>query len=239
MVHLPLAFHQSPPRTALIICFGMGTSYRSALSWGLETTCVELVPGVRDAFGFYHADASIYLSNPAGRIIIDDGRRYLLRTQEKFDTIVVDPPPPVETAGTSLLYSTEFYELAKQHLNPGGILQAWIPLIGGPTAEAACRSVRQSFPFVRCFVSIGRNGLHLLASREPIERRDAAQLAERLPPSAAKDLMEWSTESNLRVYLQSALAREIPLDKLLHTAEINCITDDRPYNEYFLLRKWK
>ena len=76
MVHLPLALHQGPPQSALIICFGMGTGYRSALSWGLETTAVELIPDVPQVFGFYHADAPEVLQNPKGRIIIDDGRRF-------------------------------------------------------------------------------------------------------------------------------------------------------------------
>src|SRR5438034_7613586 len=99
MAHLPLGLHAGDSESALIICFGMGTSYRSALSWDVETTAVELVPSVRDAFGFYHADAPQLLKNPKGRIIIDDGRRYLNRTGEKFDVIVIDPPPPVAAAG--------------------------------------------------------------------------------------------------------------------------------------------
>jgi len=43
---------------------------------------------------------------------------------------VIDPPPPVESSGSSLLYSEGFYEVAKRYLNPGGILQAWIPYRG-------------------------------------------------------------------------------------------------------------
>ncbi len=127
MVHLPLAFHLGKPESALIICFGMGTSYRSALSWDIDTTAVELVPSVTKAFGFYHTNAAQILANPKGHVVIDDGRRFLRRTREKFDVIVIDPPPPVETAGSSLLFSAEFYALAKQHLNPHGILQAWFP----------------------------------------------------------------------------------------------------------------
>ena len=127
MVHLPLAFHLGKPESALIICFGMGTSYRLALSWDIDTTAVELVPSVTKAFGFYHTNAAQILANPKGHVVIDDGRRFLRRTREKFDVIVIDPPPPVETAGSSLLFSAEFYALAKQHLNPHGILQAWFP----------------------------------------------------------------------------------------------------------------
>jgi spermidine synthase len=154
MAHLPLGLHSGDPESALIICFGMGTSYRSALSWNVETTAVELVPSVKEAFGFYHADAPQLLRNPKGQIIIDDGRRYLNRTREKFDVIVIDPPPPVEAAGSSLLYSEEFYALAKAHLKPNGILATWFPGGDPATAQAILRSLVNSFSSVRCFPPI-------------------------------------------------------------------------------------
>jgi spermidine synthase len=235
MVHLPLAFHTGQPRSALIICFGMGTTYRSALSWNLEATAVELVPSVREAFGFYHADAARVLASPHGRIVVDDGRRYLKRVREKFDVIVIDPPPPVEAAGSSLLYSEEFYEIAKQHLNPNGILQAWFPGGEPTTAQAVFRSVCNSFPHVRCFPSLDC-GTHILASMEPIEGRTAEELAARLPPSAEADLVEWSTSRSSLADLQALLSAELSVDRLLSADRNIRITDDQPYNEYFLLR---
>jgi predicted membrane-bound spermidine synthase len=237
MVHLPLALQKQRPASALIICFGMGTSYRSALSWDVETTAVELVPSVKDAFGFYHADAATCLANPKGKIIIDDGRRYLMRTREKFDVIIVDPPPPPEAAGSSLLYSAEFYDLAKQHLKPGGILQAWVPLSGGPTTEAAARSIQDSFPYVHCFQSIERFGRHFLASMEPIAIPGAAELAARFPSSAATDLQEWSSAPGLKSYLDQMLSKEFPMKRVLNSDPEIRITDDKPFNEYFFLRQ--
>src|SRR5262249_59810337 len=106
---LPLAHHRGAPQSALVICFGMGTTYRSMLSWGVSTTSVELVPGVRDAFGYYFSDAPAQMADPRGSVVIDDGRRFLNRTRGLYDVIVVDPPPPVEAAGSSLLYSPEFH----------------------------------------------------------------------------------------------------------------------------------
>jgi spermidine synthase len=237
MVHLPLAFHQDPPQSALIICFGMGTTYRSALSWNVDTTAVELVPSVTEAFGFYHADAAKVRSNPRGHIVIDDGRRFLRRTREKFDVIVIDPPPPVETAGSSLLYSTEFYELAKQHLNPHGILQAWFPSGDPFTAQAVLRSIYNSFPHVRFFHSFEGWGIHMLASMDPIEVPSPEQLATRLPASAANDLLEWSDSRDLPAYLGRAISHEIPVEKNLNPDPAFQITDDNPSNEYFLLRQ--
>jgi spermidine synthase len=239
MAHLPLVFHQGRPQSALIICFGMGTTYRSALSWNIQTTAVELVPGVPQAFAFYHADARHYLDNPKGRIVIDDGRRFLKRTAEKFDVIVIDPPPPPEAAGSSLLYSREFYELAKQHLQPHGILQTWVP--GGHVtyvamAQAAARSLSDSFPYTRAFSPVEGSGIHLLASMEPIESLNAGQLTARMPESAKQDLLEWSDTPDVTAYLGRVVTREVDLARFLNPELDIQITDDRPYNEYFLLR---
>jgi spermidine synthase len=238
MVHLPLALHQGTPQSALIICFGMGTSYRSALSWGLDTTAVELIPDVPKMFGFYHANAAEVLQNPKGRIVIDDGRRFLERTREKYDLIVVDPPPPVEAAGSSLLYSTKMYGLLKQHLKPHGIAQVWYPGGSDPLVlQAVVRSAATSFPHVRCFVSIEGWGLHILASEDPIEMRPASQLVARLPEDAKKDLLEWAPTPDLTNYLNAVLMQEHRPEEILNSNIQAEITDDDPINEYFILRR--
>jgi spermidine synthase len=237
MAHLPLAYHREKPGSALVICFGMGTSYRSALSWDIDTTTVELVPGVTKAFGFYHADAAQVIEDPNGHIIIDDGRRYLKRTSKKFDVIIVDPPPPECAAGSSLLYSKDFYTLARQHLNPGGILQMWYP--GGKvvTGQAVARSIAESFPYVRGFRSTEGWGVHFMASSEPIEPFDVSQLAARMPERAKRDLLEWNDSQDAPAYLGTVVSNEVSVPRLLNRDPDVIITDDRPFNEYFLLRQ--
>jgi spermidine synthase len=240
MVHLPLALHKEKPNSALVICFGMGTTYRSALSWNIDTTVVELVPSVTKSFGFYHADAARVINNPNGHMITDDGRRFLKRIDKKFDVIVVDPPPPVQAAGSSLLFSKEFYDLAKQHLNPGGILQMWFP--GDKelaTQQAVIRSIYDSFPYVRGFPSVSGWGIHLLASKEPIEQLDAEQLTARMPESAKEDLVEWNDSKDAAAYLNQVLTNEYSVSALLDSDPKIQITDDKPFNEYFLIRRLK
>jgi hypothetical protein len=238
MAHVPLAFHAGKPESVLVICFGMGTTYRSVLSWNVKTVAVELVPSVRDAFPFYHADAASILNKPEGRIVIDDGRRYLNRTQDKFDVIVIDPPPPVEAAGSSLLYSEEFYELAKQHLRPGGILQAWFPGASDNTGRAVLRSLRNAFPHHRCFGSPGEAGMLILASAEPIAGLTPEAAALAMPKTAGDDLLEWSSSGDLPAYLAQVLNGEFAIQDALDPDPRLRITDDHPYNEYFLLRRW-
>jgi spermidine synthase len=238
MAHLPLAYHTGRPESALVICFGMGTTYRAVLSWDVKAVAVELVPSVRDAFPFYFADADRILSNPDRRIVIDDGRRYLNRTAGTFDVIVIDPPPPVEAAGSSLLYSEEFYHRAKEHLRPGGILQAWFPGGDDKSGQAVLRSLRNSFPYLRCFRSPMGAGMLILASAEPIAALTPPQLAMRMPPKAADDLLEWTSSRNLPGYLAQVVLQEFSIDAALDPDSRVRITDDRPYNEYFLLRRW-
>ncbi|HEX4265551.1 MAG TPA: hypothetical protein VH597_14540 [Verrucomicrobiae bacterium] len=238
MIHLPMAFHKGPSQSVLVICFGMGTSYRSALSWDVETTAVELVPGVPKSFGYYHADAPEVLKNLRGRIVIDDGRRFLRRTRQKYDVIAVDPPPPLEAAGSSLLYSTEFYDEIKQHLQPNGILQVWVPSGEKMAVQAVIRSVYASFPQVHCYPSIENWGVHILASMDPIEHQTSEQLAARMPVSAKKDLLEWALpDQTTASYLKHVVSREVLPDSMLNTNLDIQITDDDPLNEYFLLRR--
>jgi spermidine synthase len=214
----------------------MGTTFRSALSWDADTTAVELIPSVPKAFGYYHADAAEVLKNPKGHIVIDDGRRFLNRTREKYDVIAIDPPPPLAAAGSSLLYSTEFYDAIKQHLNPNGILQVWLPGGDQMTDLAVVRSVYVSFPHVRCFPSIENWGVHILGSMDPIEKRTPQQLAAQMPERAKKDLLEWTSDTDIAGYLGKVALHEVPAERLLNPNPDIRITDDDPLNEYFALR---
>ena len=239
IAHLPLALHAgpTPPRSALVVCFGMGTSYRSALSWGVDTTVVELAPSVPPMFGFYFADADRVLADPRGHVVIDDGRRYLARCGRRFDVITVDPPPPVEAAGSSLLYSTEFYALAKAHLNPGGVVHMWSASRDPRTAAAVARSLCRSFPYVRCFGSVEDWGVHLLGSTTPIPVPTAEQVVARMPAAAVADLLEWHPPVSAGGYVARVLDRERPVAAVLAGDPTAVVTDDHPFNEYFLVRR--
>ena len=237
MAHLPLALHEGKPQSALVICFGMGTTFRSSLTWGIDTTVVELVPSVPKAFGYYFADAAKYLNDPNGHIVVDDGRRYLSRCARKFDIIVVDPPPPMTTAGSSLLFSKQYYTLAKEHLNPNGIAVMWYPNQHDEISKAVYRSMHESFPYLRCFESVEGWGMHLLGSLTPIPQRSAAELIARMPDAAKKDLKEWADVTDPVAYMNRVVGHQFNISDILNPDPTIAVTDDRPYNEYYLLRQ--
>ncbi len=237
MAHLPLAHLSSAPRRGLVLCLGMGTSFRSMHSWGIDTTAVELVPSVPGLLGFYHADGDALLSSPRARIVVDDARRYVERTRETWDVVVVDPPPPVEAAGSSLLYSVEFLAAVRARLGPGGILAHWLPWGDAETVAAVTRALAESFPHLRVLKSVEGWGWHFLASGAPIPRLGATGLAARLPPAAAADLVEWGPARDPAEMFAAVLAREVPVGELLAVSPAPALADDRPVNEYFLLRR--
>ncbi len=237
MSALPLAFLDRPPQNALTICFGMGTTHRSMLSWGIDSTVVELVPSVPQLFGYFHEDAQRVLAMPTSHVIIDDGRRFLERTSDLYDVIVIDPPPPIGAAGSSLLYSKEFYALASKHLRPDGILQQWYPGGDNTTTAAVARAIKESFPHVRAFGSISGWGIHYLASAQPIADVPASVLATRMPPEAARDLVEWGPYDTPERQFDAVLQAELPVDSIVQLDRITPpIRDDRPINEYDWLR---
>jgi spermidine synthase len=240
MAHLPLASLDRAPQNALVICFGMGTTFRSAMSWGIPTTAIELVPSVPRVFSYYHADGDQLLRSPLARIVIDDGRRYMERTSEQFDVIAIDPPPPIEAAGSSMLYSKEFYAVLSQRLRPGGILQQWLPE-GDPTVRSAvARALQESFPYVRTFRYFSGWGYQFLASREPIPSRSGAELASRLPAAATRDIMEWPFDPSAAQEFNFVLRNEIPVAQLIDDdPNAEAMHDDRPVNEYVILRRLK
>jgi spermidine synthase len=237
MAHLPLAINNNA-KSGLIICFGMGTTFRAMHSWGIDTTVVELSRSVTESFGFFFADFEDVTGDPKDHIVVDDGRRYLLRSNRKFDVITLDPPPPIEAAASSLLYSKEFYDVVKSHLTPGGILQQWFPGGEENIQYAVARSLRESFPYVVAFRSIEDWGYHFLASMSPIRDITPAEFVARLPGPAKRDLMEWNSNISLERMAENILSRQTDIAKLLPVdGKSMAVTDDLPYNEYFALRR--
>jgi len=237
---MPLAFLNHTPQNALVICFGMGTTHRSMLSWGIDSTVVDLVPSVPALFSYYHADAPQLLKSPRSHVVVDDGRRFLERTTDQYDVIVIDPPPPIGAAGSSLLYSREFYAAAQKRLRPDGILQQWYPGGDQATTAAIARALKESFVYVRAFRSVAGWGVHYLASNQPIPDRSAADLAKRLPPSAAADLVEWGPFATPEEQFAAVLKNELPIGWLINLDKnAPAMQDDRPVNEYYLLRQMR
>ena len=191
-------------------------------------------------FGFYYPDADAVLADPNGRVIVTDGRNHLELTKDRFDIIVTDPPPPIESSGASVISSKEYYEAGRDHLTPNGIMMQWLPY-GGTAAEFQdhIRTFAAVFPQVTLVKGAGGYGIYMLGSSSPIAF-DEANIREVLArPGVLEDISsaydspattvdEWVDVIARQTWMTDAVARA--------TAGAGpLITDDRPRPEYFLL----
>ncbi|MBZ5633168.1 MAG: SAM-dependent methyltransferase [Acidobacteriia bacterium] len=133
MAHVPALLHTplpAGPRSVLVVGFGAGVTAGSFVPYPEVETIViceleSLIPPASDEF--FGKENNNVLRDHRTRMVYDDARHYIATTHQKFDIITTDPIHPW-VKGTSTLYSKEYYELAKSHLNPGGIAAQWLPI---------------------------------------------------------------------------------------------------------------
>jgi spermidine synthase len=68
-------------------------------------------------------------------LLYEDGRKFLEKSKEKFDVIIIDIPEPVEEGPAYLLYTQEFYTMVKDKLSDNGV----VSLQSGCSAEKELR----------------------------------------------------------------------------------------------------
>jgi spermidine synthase len=133
------------PRSILVIGCGAGvTAGAVSIDPRVEReTIVEIEPLVPQAASQYFSGPNFnVLRNPKVAVRIDDGRHYLLTTKERFDGITIDPLDPW-VKGAANLYTREFLEVLKRHLNPGGVVTIYIQLF--ETNQEAVKSSIATF----------------------------------------------------------------------------------------------
>ena len=115
------ALHPNP-RNVLMIGLSTGAWAQAIINSPFvdSMTVVEINPGYLPIIRDYPQVESV-LRNPKIRIIIDDGRRWMVHNPDrKFDFIVSNTMIHFRANSTNLL-SREFLQLIRSHLNEGGV----------------------------------------------------------------------------------------------------------------------
>jgi len=127
--HISALIH-TDPRSVLVVGFGAGVTAGSFVPYpGIQKIVIceleRLIPPASSAF--FAKENYDVMHDRRTHIVYDDARHFVLTTPDKFDIITSDPIHPW-VKGSSTLYSQEYFELCKRHLNPGGVVTQWVPL---------------------------------------------------------------------------------------------------------------
>ena len=204
---------------------------------------VELVPSVPHMFGWYYPDADAVLADPEGHLVVADGRNHLELATERFDIVVTDPPPPIESSGASVISSLEYYQSGHRHLTPDGVMMQWVPF-GAREAEIKehIRTFAAEFPEVLIVRGAGGYGFYMLGSDAPIELDPEVARSILARPGVLEDISSAydSPASDVDAWLDVIERQTWLAGDAVETYAGGgpLITDDRPRPEYFLLRRW-
>jgi spermidine synthase len=166
------AFVHPHPRTAVLIGLGSGdTLFAMAGRRDFERiTSVEIIAPqlqtLEQLVGWQdYPELSALLSDLRIRHVAGDGRLYLKRSSARFDIVQADALRP-HSAYAGNLYSTAYFSLLKERLNPGGLAVTWAP------TPRTVRTLLTVFPHVwhHGGIAIGSDA-PIVIDREAIGRR--------------------------------------------------------------------
>ena len=126
-----LVHYLQPKGSIAIIGVGGGRDIRAALHFGRENvTGIEINTAIVDALkGRFYEYTGALVDDRRVNIVNDEGRSYLTRTKDSFDTIQISlidtwaaTAAGAFTLSENSLYTVEAWELFLRRLKPGGIL---------------------------------------------------------------------------------------------------------------------
>ena len=231
IAHLPLLLHPRPKR-ALVVGFGMGLTSHSITQHGVKVDAIELSSGVLSAARQYftHVNENVF-DSALFNYKLNDGRNHILMTKTKYDMISTGIIHPLVSAGSSNIYTEDFYRLCRRILTEDGIMCQWVPLHRLPEAhyKMIVRTFIEVFPETTLWYKYTPDFVILIGTLKPLKidfknfiaRAQIASIREGL---AADDLDGMSL-------LDSFMMGPETVRKYVGVGPIH--TDNRPQLEFF------
>jgi spermidine synthase len=190
--YLPALF-QPAPKSVLIVGFGAGVTAGTFTTFPTIQRIVicEMEPIIPPTTTKWFATQNHnVVKDKRTQVVFDDARHFVLTTKEKFDVITSDPIHPF-VKGSASLYSKEYFQMLRDHLNPGGVVTQWIPLYESDfaTVKSEIATFFEVFPYASVWGNTSEGGgydLVLIGHERPMTM-DLPDAQARLdsPPYAA------------------------------------------------------
>lgn len=179
---MPYFSSKITPRSALIIGGGDGGAAGALLSLGLKKIVnVEIDKQVVEVSKKFFPSLYKSFNNPKVKLEIDDGVKFISKTREKFDMVIIDSTDPVGPAAG--LFEEDFYVKVKSVLSVDGVVvtQSGSPFYQPKAIKMAYGGMSNLFKHVKsycAFIPTYPSGFwsFTMGSQSPfIENRDSVK----------------------------------------------------------------
>src|SRR3989338_3671016 len=236
IAHFPLFLHNNP-KDVLLIGLGTGITLDAVVRHSINTVdCVEIVGELKNTISYFFDGIPKIMEREDVRIIIEDGRNYILRAKKKYDVVIMDLIHP-ESAGAGSLFTKEYYEDAGKIIKGNGLVAQWLPLYQLSNLEL--KIIIHTFAYVFSYSSLWF-GSHnqdfplvlLLGSNDELSF-DKKKIKSRLESSELSG--ELTEKNDVNQLLDNFIMDKKGL--LEYTNGVSLNTEDYPVIE-FLVPKW-
>ncbi len=226
-VYLPIALNPDT-RNALLVSYGVGQTAKALTdTQGLESIdIVDISEDVMEMNSIVYPGDDNPLRDGRVNVHIEDGRFFLNSTENRYDLITSEPPPP-KLAGVVNLYSQEYFELIRSRLSPGGFVTYWLPVqqLDQMDTLAITRAFCNAFEDCSLWSGVGLEWM-LVGSNGADSQPDVAEFsAQWNDPQVAPELIALGLESPAQLGSLFMADSEMLMNL---TAQVAPVTDNFP-----------
>jgi spermidine synthase len=228
--HLPALLSRNP-ESILIVGFGAGVTAGTFVVHPevKRISICEIEPAIPPSSDRYFGPENHHvLHDSRTRLTYDDARHFVLTSGDKYDIITSDPIHPW-VKGMASLYTTEYFDMCKRHLNPGGFVTQWVPLYetSVDAAKTEIATFFEAFPNGTIWGNVNTDGtgydLVLMGQALPlkIDPRAIEQRLQRPDYAAVRESLREAGYNSALDLLSTYAAQASDLRDWVRGAQIN------------------
>jgi spermidine synthase len=224
--------------TACVIGLGTGSTagWLAKVPEIERVDAMELEPAILHMARVCEVANEHVLDNPKCHILLGDAREMLITTRQRYDLIFSEPSNPYR-AGIASLFTTEFYQTARQRMNPGALFLQWVQgyEVEGDAIRMVLATLSDVFPHVEVWTT--QTGDLLLVASAEARTWDADSLHARVQIEPFKTAMRriWGVDS-AEGFLAHFTAGPAVARRIASLAEVERNTDDNTLLEFAFAR---
>jgi len=226
--HLPMLLHENP-QEVLVICLGTGTTCGSVGTYEpRRLDIVDISSEVVEAAKKHFLDVNLgVLDKPFAHMHVQDGRQFVLTTENHYDVISLEPLFPHTPAAINF-YTRNFYELCKKKLKPGGLMCQWFPIHS--QSEDNYKILLKSFAvaFDYCYLWFYENSAMMIGCDKKLWI-DFTDFKNRITGAAAQNLHSINLQNSFTILTSFVMDKDAVMD---YCKEAPIMTDEFPVIEF-------